>query len=310
MSAPDADSPPVPFTPATVGDLVAEYLAYLDREVSAGRRAAATRKGYPYCLKTFVLSVGPALPLAAVTPYHLQRCCTRRYEIAAVQRLFAWAVEAGFLASSPVAGVKRPRQGQRERILTRAETVRLLRAAGPEFRRFLLAMQHTIARPGEVRALRWKELNPEGTAFLLTDFKGKNRRKDDLKVRIIAVDDRLRRLLERLLRRARQARGDVAEEHIFLNPWDRPWRTAAVCEQMRELRARCGLAARPDQEAIVPYTFRHTAATLATVNGVRDRVLADLMGHASTGMTARYQHLSPQDLALAIRALHEALRRR
>src|SRR6185295_4351794 len=60
-------------------------------------------------------------------------------------------------------------------------------------------------------------------------------------------------------------------------------------------------------ETIVPYTFRHTAATLASAAGVRDRLLADALGHTETSTTARYQHLatehiraSPSNVAAAV----------
>ena len=47
---------------------------------------------------------------------------------------------------------------------------------------------------------------------------------------------------------------------------------------------------------MVCYTWRHSAATEATLRGIRDRVLAELLGHASTRMTERYQHLDFADL--------------
>lgn len=40
----------------------------------------------------------------------------------------------------------------------------------------------------------------------------------------------------------------------------------------------------------VAYTLRHTGATTAMANGVTERVLAELMGHAGTRTVYRYQH--------------------
>ena len=70
---------------------------------------------------------------------------------------------------------------------------------------------------------------------------------------------------------------------------------------MADLRVRCGLKADNGEEQIVCYHMRHAAATLATVNGIRDRVLADIMGHARTQTTARYQHVQPKDLVEAVK---------
>jgi len=51
-----------------------------------------------------------------------------------------------------------------------------------------------------------------------------------------------------------------------------------------------------DTEKVVAYTVRHSTATIAAAAGVRDRMLADIMGHASTRTTARYQHLQVSHL--------------
>jgi site-specific recombinase XerD len=70
---------------------------------------------------------------------------------------------------------------------------------------------------------------------------------------------------------------------------------------MGRLRAKLGLGPDENGEQIVSYTLRHTAATRASARGVRDRVLAELMGHTSTSTTQRYQHLQADHLADAIR---------
>jgi integrase len=194
-----------------------------------------------------------------------------------------------------------PPRGERERVLTRGERVGLLRGAEMAFRRFMLAMICTMARPQEVRALRWDQLRGDGTAFVLDQFKGKGRRRDGVRVRVLPVNARLARLLARLARRP----AHLSSDRVFLNGDGRPWTANAVRCRMRRLRARLGL----DQgaEPVVCYTLRHTAATDATANGVTDRVLAELMGHASTRTTARYQHLQIGHLTAAI---EQATRRR
>ena len=76
-----------------------------------------------------------------------------------VQRLANWAVANGLMERSPFRSVAKPPKGQRERVLSCAECAAcLLRGAEPHFRRFLLAMLHTIARPQEIRACAWGQL--------------------------------------------------------------------------------------------------------------------------------------------------------
>ena len=174
-----------------------------------------------------------------------------------------------------------------------------MRAADEHYRAVLLALRHTIARPQEVRAVRWKHLllQPH-PMFELRDFKAKSRRKDrQVARRRIPLDDRMLRLLGRLAGR----RNPSPDDHVFLNSRGRPWTANALRIRMRNLRRRLKLVADENGEQVVNYTLRHTAATRACAAGLRDRVLAELMGHTHTDTTARYQHL--QD-----RHLHEAIR--
>jgi integrase len=120
--------------------------------------------------------------------------------VQAVQRLYNWGVQMGLLRDNPVRAVKKPALGQRQRVLSPDEQQRLLDATDRTFRPFLLALLHTIARPQEVRALRWKYLLLEPVPmFVLTDFKAKERRKDrHTAVRRILLDDVMVGLLEEL----------------------------------------------------------------------------------------------------------------
>ena len=199
------------------------------------------------------------------------------------------------MASSPVARVPKPAAGRRERIMTRHEMVRLLRIVRPALRRFLIGMRQSLARPQEIRSLRWSQLQffDEGRlmAFVQTNFKSKRMRRNGGAgaVRVICVDARFRRLLERL-RRQRYDRGPAEEDgFVFLNPWHQPWTADSVGQAMRLWTRRSGINVVGDgREAIVAYSLRHMSATLAARNAIQSHILAALMGHSSPVMTARY----------------------
>jgi site-specific recombinase XerD len=278
----------------TLAELEREFLAWLRQEVSSGRCADQTYRYYQHQLDPWIEAVGGDRLLSEIVAFDLERQKTSWHRVQAVQRLFNWAVDTELIARTPFKKVKPPARGERSRVLSRKDLLKLLRAARPALRRFLIAMVHSLARPQEVRVLRWSQLDPAMTAFTLTDFKGKRRRRDGVKTRTICIDRRLRRLLVRL----RDRRVDESQDFVFLNQSGRPWTNNAVRLCMARLRERCQLGG--SGEVIVAYTLRHTAATTATANGVLDRVLADLMGHSSTRTTARYQHLQPEHLAGAI----------
>jgi integrase len=136
--------------------------------------------------------------------------------------------------------------------------------------------------------------------FVLKDFKAKKRRKDRAAVRLIPLDGRMLRLLNRLARR----RPPSPEDFIFLNGDGRPRTSNAVRCRMRRLRAKLGMGPDENGEQVVAYTLRHTSATRASAQGVRDKVLAELMGHTSTATTQRYQHLQADHLAEAIQRVN------
>ena len=128
------------------------------REVDGKRMAPATMEYYRRFVQQFLDAVGGHRPAAGVLPIELERFKTTWHSVQSIQRLFNWGVAMRLIDRNPLKSVQRPEPGRRERILTPKEMVRLFRAADQSFRQFLLAARHTIARPQEIRALRWKDM--------------------------------------------------------------------------------------------------------------------------------------------------------
>lgn len=289
-------------TVLTLAELESFFLAWMAAEVRARRSQDRTLRYYRTWLNRFTAAVGGDRPVAELVAFDLERHKSGWHSVQTVQRLFNWAVDAGLVAGNPFKKVKRPPLGERERILGRADALRLLRRSRPELRRLLLALRLTLARPQELRGLRWCDYDVGAAAFILNDFKAKKRRKDKKRQRLLPVVPRLARLLERLRRRDRPAENDP----IFRSASGRAWTANALRLAVRRAARRAALDD-PGQEPVVAYTLRHTGATEAMAAGVSDRVLAELMGHTSTRTTARYQHPQIQHL---VDALQQATRRR
>lgn len=287
----------------TVSKLVAEFTRWATHNLSP-----RTIDYYSRYLIAFAAYVGET-PVDELRPHSLISWSDCRHKTRSVQRLFNWACGyAELIQFNPFRKIKLQRQGQRRRVLTRPELCRMLRAAQPNFRAFLLAMRETIARPQEIRALRWDDLQWNGqhrnaveairagvACFVLWDYKGRDRRTSSDEPRVLFISPRLRRLLLRLARRQ-----VVTDGPIFRNRCGESWSVNATRCAMRRLRRSLGWGADLRGEMVCCYTLRHSMATLAAAAGVRDRVLADIMGHVSTRMTARYQHLSAEHLAEAM----------
>jgi integrase len=276
--------------------LLAKFLAWLRGEVRAGRNRPRTLAYYREQLGYFVSRIGRGRKLADLVAYDLERVKRGWHSVQAVQRLFNWGVNVGLIACNPFSRVAKGSPGERERIVSPEEFAAILRVSRPHFRRLLLATRWCMARPQEIRALRWLEWRPDIPAFSLAEFKAKHRRKDGVKARIIPVCPQLRRLIEWLDGR-RKCKGPF--EHVFLRRDGKPWTKNAIRLAVRRACKRAGLDI-DDEEHIVLYTLRHTAATEGSAAGLSDGLLAGILGHASTRTVARYKHLQARHLVEGI----------
>lgn len=295
----------------TLKSLINQFLKWSETTLKPN-----TVNAYRHHLRCFLGKVKNK-QVRSLRPIHLTSAQRSWHDWQAVQRLMSWAVnEAQVMKKNPFARVKAPGRNQRKRILTPGEMAKFLRGARRAWRGFLLAIRELGARPQEVRALTWADLqsdNPAvsveaaltaGTAvFVLWEFKDRSRRKDSTSPRVLMVTRRLGRLLFRLRRRS-----PTPEAAVFTNTRGLPWTKNAVRCMMRSLRRRLGFV--PDQrgERIVAYTFRHSVATLAAAHGILDRALADWLGHVETRTTRRYQHLCVGHIREALRRMERPAR--
>jgi len=199
-----------------------------------------------------------------------------------------------------------PHSRNRNRVLSRREQARLLRAAPRDFRAFCLACRESGARPQEVRVLAWADLRSEhsprslaaallrGEAyFYLAEHKQRGRM-DEGGPRVIPITPRLGRLLVRLARRGPQ------DGEIFRRITGQPWSKCALCRRMAKLREKCSWARKCFGENVVLYTWRHTRATAWAAAGLNLLVLSYALGHRSAKTTQRYVHMTPAMLRHAL----------
>lgn len=287
---------------AYFSDLADEFLD----DVKA-RKKPATYRSYTEMLTLAQKHLGTQLRVGQLKKLHLTKLegaltadcspTTVFKAIQAVQRVLNWAVENDLLELSPLTGYKKPRPRERTRVIDDGEFQKMLRGSSAPFRRLLLALRLTGARPCELRELRWQEVHldvcpsggEEGTGFIiLPEHKTVTRQKNP-RPRIIPLPLPIARMIRVL---AREPHGP--DDHVFLNTDGKPWTRTALHSQMRRLRARVQLG-RKGGENIVLYSTRHTFAT-ANVGRISDIELADLMGHTDIATTRRYTHISLERL--------------
>ena len=187
------------------------------------------------------------------------------------------AVQDGLLASNPLAGLKKlPERKTHRRWLSKIEAAKLIDSCDPHFRPYVLTALYTGCRPGELKALRWEDIDFDNGKVHVIRRKVGNADALDLHPH---VADEFRRL--------RASRGHVGpQDHVFLNRKGSPWR-----DMRRAWRQALKAAGLEGRTGLSPYSLRHTLATHFLEDG---GVITDLqaqLGHAQVSTTQIYAAL-------------------
>lgn len=280
-------------------------------DLTCGELAASTRYVYSMYQLAFLKSIGDR-DISLVRAIDLRRWGSTWHRVQAVQRLFSFAqIELGVLPINPLSHVKRPKVRPRSRALTRKELAILLHHARRDFRRFLVGMRLTLARPGEIRGITWGnlvalggsdpnvELLRQGRCFFrVYNPKSVERQLDQSRIRVVPIPPKLGRLLSRAFSLAPRH-----DQPVFTTQAGLAWTKNALVCRMRRIRAKCDVMRGDRRTRVVAYTLRHTAATMAALSGVRDKMLAELLGHSTTKCTQRYCHFAADHILEAAKKL-------
>ncbi len=177
---------------------------------------------------------------------------------------------------------------------TQEDVYAILLAAQPWEKDYLRLLLGTGARPGEIRRLRWDEVNFERRVIFLWTRKRKGGQKT---YRAVPMNDTLHEIL------ARRWQGRGHDTHVFINPsTGQPWskHNHPIKYMMDRLCARVGI------DAFDLYSLRHYVAQRLADSGKASLVDAQrLLGHQRATTTDNYlKSLSP-DMTRLGKALEE-----
>lgn len=219
----------------------------------------------------------PALLASELKPFHVEEWASKgkgkRGKITALKRALNWAVEMGHLTHSPIAKLRRPALGTRDRVISRKEFATILRIVDRNFGKLLRFVYYTGARPQEAVAAHHDNLQGDRLVWLAGKApKGKA-------PRIIYLNKRALRLIN-------------PEGFFFTNSRGKPWKSNDVRCRFRRLEEKLG-------ERLVLYHFRHSFCHNLLSSGVDSLTVSVLMGHKSPVMVgAVYSHLNQADAHL------------
>lgn len=254
-------------------------------EIDANKLAEATRESYAERMKpildrfgtTSVADISTADVEAFV--YSLNGDRNRSYAVTLIKKVINFAKRARILPDShrnPASDVKTKKPVKRNKALghetLQAFAVALADMEGEGKISPWLANLFRLAlicglRPGEVRTLKWSEVEVAEREMTVTGKAGKRQ--------IFLTDEALA-----VLAATPRVQGC---DYVFVGRrYGRP--LAAVHKMLGVVQNRAGVKRFP------PYAFRHTAATGALARGVDPAAVQALLGHASIATTSLYLH--------------------
>jgi integrase len=214
------------------------------------------------------------------------------------------------IAVDPTDGLELPAvRGRRERIAGPAEAARLISAL-PESERALWATAfYAGLRRGELRALRWSDVDFEGGVIHVRRGWDDDPEVGEIEVKSDAGRRRvpLVGVLRELMTSHRDATGRDGDDLVFGRTADLPfipttirrralsaWRRAN--KQIAEEAERAGRDLAPAElhEPLTPHEARHCAASYLIAAGLNPKELSVYIGHSDVRTTFnRYGHLMP-----------------
>jgi integrase len=283
-------------------DVAKEYMA----DYAKSQLKPSTRVGYQKKLDGFLLNAIGDLPITQVSASKVRELdvelvergaqpSTRRgHQIVLRSILGKFAVERGYLAERP-RFPKLPRCGKQiHTALTKDDVDRLLAATpNPAHRRLFLLAAYAGLRAGEVRALRWRDV--------------------DLRARVLTVrlsrckgylstpksgHERLIPLAETLVRELSKTKKPLPDALVCLTSLGSPWGEYGLIQSFKRAGKRAELDA-----SWRFHDLRHFFVTSLFLTGAPAPAVQMLAGHADLSTTQRYAHTTTTELAAAVARL-------
>jgi integrase len=282
----------------TLGDALERYT-----KTALAEKAKTTQRTDDRLLKWWYLRHGD-LDLHLVTPDLIAAArdevrrkasgpTANRY-LAALSAVLSRAYrEWGWIGENPVSRVTRYGESQgRVRWLTQDEIARLLDACGrskrPELRTLVLMALTTGMRQGELLRLTWDDVDLKRRVLVLQVTKNGDRRG-------IPIADPLAAALRRLPKHAGTRLLFPPARPGTKDSWwtyRKPWAWAVAEAKLDDWRF---------------HDTRHCAASYLVMNGVKERVIAELLGHKTLAMVKRYSHVGADQMAEVTQAMAKTM---
>jgi integrase len=304
---------------------------WIHKALPASQRKAATQDNYAIIAKTHLVPAPfGVITLDKLRPSDIEALLvakrdaglstsTQRLIYTVARSVLDTAVRDGLVRRNVAAVVKRPTIKRAEaRYLTAAEVGRLLEAArGDRLEPLIVLMLGTGLRRGEALALHWSDvvLTPESGHVRVRWTLGRvghelvfDEPKTERSRRFVPLPHPVAAVLKQ--HRVSQAAERLAA--LVWQPWEGhpdlvfPTVIGTPSDPRNTLRAFAFIAERAGLPGVGLHTLRHSAASALIASGAHIKVVQELLGHSSYGITADiYSHVAVEQQREAAERLSE-----
>lgn len=283
-------------TRMTLGQLLAIALPELDVTAGTLERYEHAVKIIPDGAKAWTLDV-ITVPMAGDLFKRLAEqhgAATVNKAHTAIMSCYRQAYRNGWVGKddNPFAGIKLPKARRSAgKLLTRAELRKLVAVAetGQEEAWIVLHIT-TAARPGEVRSLRWSQVDLANAVVSFVDEKHHGA------IRHVAVDELTVDVLERWHAKQREAHANLCDDpYLFSTAKDAstPWAKEYVRDRWHSIGARAGIKTKGENRTRL-YDIRHTNNSEMAAAGIDDDTRSKRIGNSRELNRDVYTHLVPE----------------
>lgn len=289
-----------------------QFLTYWLEDVQKPAVRTRTYVRYESQLRLHVLPVLGSKELSKLTPQHVQAFYSQllkkglspqsiRLLQSMLHKAFDYAVRIGLLARNICDAVTLPKVERAEmHVLTLEQIQQFLEAArGNRIEALFVLASVTGMRRGELQALKWKDINfTEGVLYVrrsLVELKGgaiESEPKSTSGNRSIVLPPFVLEILKK--HRVQQVKMRLEAEtwqdhdYVFSTSHGTPFAAGNLRIMFKNLLKQAGL---PD---IRFHDLRHSVATMLLSLGTHPKVVQELLGHGSIGITMdTYSHVMP-----------------
>jgi len=222
--------------------------------------------------------------------------------VGALRRVYRWAADEGLIhPHDPTRTIRALPTTRRSRLVSETEYQKLLEQArlhNPAMLPLLQIARLMPVRPGEIRKLRWEQIDWERRLWIQREHKTATTARQP-RPRVIAFPTAVEGILRDLQ--------PQVEGFVFLSRRGRPYSAAGLSGHFARLRKLAGIRLDSNGESLRLYSNRHTGLTEAVRHGVTGPQLKLLAGWTSLNMAEYYIHLDERDLRQVAQLTADAL---